>query len=180
MSHVETYIQERDLCPDYVRGLRAKVQVFCVWLGGVATLDRFQSKTFNGWVSELRDSGMALNTVDSYRRCVLCIWRDAYDSELMDNPPLRLKRLKKPRVVVETFNHEEIGKLIMAADKLPGYLPNGIRRSYMMRAFIVCAYSTGLRRGDLLRLTRAQIRKDGCTSVVQRKTGYIVRSEVVG
>jgi integrase len=146
-----------------------------VWLGGDATLDRLESGTFNRWVTELRESGMALNTVDGYRRCVLCIWRDAYESELMDNPPLRIKRLKKPRIVVEAFNHAEIAAILAAADKLRGYLPNGIKRSSFMRAAILVAYCSGLRRGDILRMKRSQVRDDGSVTVLQRKTGYPVR-----
>jgi integrase len=175
MQYVETYIEARDLCPVYCLVLRARVRVFCVWLGGAATLDRLESGVFNKWVSELRESGMALNTVDGYRRCVLCIWRDAYDAELIDNPPLRIKRLKKPRIVIEAFNHAEIAAILAAADKLPGYYRNGIKRSDIMRATILCAYCTGLRRGDLLRMMRSQLRDDGTATVLQRKTGYPVR-----
>jgi integrase len=175
LDHLQTYIEARDLSPEYTRMLRHHVRVFCEWLGGSPTLDKFESKTFNKWVTELRATDAALNTVDNYRRAVLCVWRDAYEDELIDNPPLRIKRLKKPRIVVECFTHEEIAKLLAEAAKIKGYMPNGVRRSDLMRAAIISAYCTGLRRGDLLRLKRSQLNKDGIATVIQRKTGYPVR-----
>lgn len=175
LDHLQTYIQARDLSPEYTYGLRHHVRVFCEWLGGSPTLDKLESKTFNAWVTSLRETDAALNTVDNYRRAVLCVWRDAYESELVENPPLRIKRLKKPRFIVEAFNHEEIGKLLTEAAKIKGYAPNGVRRCDLMRAAIFVAYCTGLRRGDMLRLKRSQLGKDGIATVIQRKTGYPVR-----
>ena len=39
--------------------------------------------------------------------------------------------------MVEAFNHAEIAGLLAAADKLRGYMPNGIKRSHIMRARIL-------------------------------------------
>jgi integrase len=175
LDHVETYILARDLCPDYCLSLRARVRKFCVWMGRPATIADLQPKIFNEWLTALQKSTMKANTVEGYRRSLLCIWRDAYESELTDVAPLRIKRLKKPRIVVEAFTHEEIRALIAATDKLTGYLPNGVRRKDLAKLAILLAYCSGLRRGDIFRLKRSQVRSDGAATVIQSKTGYPVK-----
>lgn len=176
LDHVETYISSRDLSAEYTKALRNRLIAFCRWLGGTATLDRFEARTVNDWLSYHKEAGRAsMSTINSYRRGVLCIWRDAYESELIDNPPLRVKRIKVPRIVVEAFTHEEIAGLLVEADRLRGYLPNGVKRNEFMRAIILVAYCTGLRRGDLLRVKRSQIRRDGSATIIQHKTGFEVR-----
>jgi integrase len=63
----------------------------------------------------------------------------------------------------------------MAAQTQKGFFPdNGVRRSTFWFAAIHAAYSTGLRRGDLLRVNRDDIDVDGKCIVVQSKTGYRV------
>ena len=175
MQHVETYIEARDLCPDYCLSLRARVRKFCLYIGPPATIDQLEPRTFNQWLGVLQQSTMRANTIEGYRRSVLCVWRDAYESELTEVAPLRIKRLKKQRIVVEAFTHEEIRALMAATDKLTGYLPNGIKRKDVVLLSILLAYCSGLRRGYIFRLTRSQVRSDGAATVIQRKTGYPVK-----
>jgi integrase len=87
-------------------------------------------------------------------------------------PPLRVRKIKLPKQIVECFTHEEIGKLILTARARKGYLANGVKRSDFWEALIMAAYATGLRRGDLVTVKRSQIGKDGRATVIQSKTGY--------
>ena len=74
------------ICPDYCGVLRARVRKFCEWLGRPATIADLAPKVFNEWLTALQKTKMARNTIEGYRRSLLCIWRDAYESELTDVP----------------------------------------------------------------------------------------------
>ena len=100
------------------------------------------------------------------------MWRAAYLERLNAHPPLRVRPIRKPRRIVCAFTREEILRLVAVCGRLPGFLPNGVRRSDFWLAMIHAAYSTGLRRGDLLAIAKDQIRTDGVVSLVQSKTGY--------
>lgn len=175
LEYLETYIAERDLSPDYVRMFAMRVRAYSDYCGRNATLDDLQPAKFNKWLTMLQGRDIHANTVCGYRAAVRSLWNSAYEAELIDTPPLRLKRIKRPLHVVEAFNHGELTAILAEAEKVRGYLPNGVRASDMWRAIILLAYSTGLRRGDMLRLKRSQIRDDGSATVVQNKTGYQVR-----
>jgi len=86
----------------------------------------------------------------------------------------RLRKIKKPRLTVVAYTQTEIRKLLTAAAALPNFYRNGVRACDFWLAAIYSAYSTGLRRGDLLAVKREQIRDDGMAVVIQSKTNYPV------
>ena len=69
-----------------------------------------------------------------------------------EHPPLRLRRIKKPRTIPQAYTHEQIRLHLSEAAKMRGRHPDNNWRADWWQAVLEAAYSTGLRRGDLLRL----------------------------
>ncbi len=104
----------------------------------------------------------------------MVVWNQAYEDGDNDSPPLRVRKIRSPRDPVEAFTQDAIRELLKYVANLAGYFPNGAKRSDFWTAAINAAYSTGLRRGDLLKLKRSQIGERGVCHVQQNKTGYPV------
>jgi hypothetical protein len=54
MEHVETYIEARDLCPDYCQTLRARVRKFCLYIGAPANDWKNNARTAHTTTEEIR------------------------------------------------------------------------------------------------------------------------------
>lgn len=175
LDYVEQFISARDLTSTYSAMLRAHSRHFVAWSGRNVGIDELDCDRVNAWLLELR-SGTKLSpyTIDTYRRNLLAVWRAAYFDKLNLNAPLRVRAIKKPRQLVRAYKREEILKLLHTAGNLRGYHINGNRRRDFWRAIIHAAYSTGLRRSDLLLIFKHEVQPDGTLHLVQRKTGYSV------
>lgn len=175
---VDSYLLARDVTPSYAALLRARVRRFLVWHGGDLPIAELDCDDVNRFLAELQQTAASRVTVDNYRRALLCVWRAAYLERCNDHPPLRVRTIRQPRRIVQAFTRDEIRRLVEIAGRLPSFFPNGVRRSDFWVAMISAAYSTGLRRGDLLAIDKNQIRTDGVVALVQSKTGYPITVQV--
>jgi integrase len=174
-EYVEVYLAERRAQERYREEVRLKCAVFIDWLGSDPLISKLDCAIVNRWLSALLCTKLSPQTIDSYRRVLRAVWRFAYLEGDNDNPPDRVKKIRVPRKEIVAFRHDEILKLLETADAIQGYFPvNGVRQSVFWRALILSAYSTGLRRGDLLRVTKQQIDRNGRVVIVQQKTGFRV------
>lgn len=160
VRYLERYLLARDVSKDYADLLRARLLKFAKWARN-PTIHRIDCELVNRFLVYLQESGAKPFTLDGYRRAILCVWNDALLSGANDNPPTRLRKIRRPHAPVTAFTHEEIQQLLAVAESLAGWFPNGAKRSEFWRAAIHSAYSTGLRRGDLLRVQRSAIGRDG-------------------
>ena len=175
---VGSYLLSRDVTPNYAALLRARVRRFLAWRGGDVPIDELDSDEVNRFLAFLQTTTASRVTVDNYRRALLCVWRAAYMDRLNDHPPLRVRTIRQPRRIVQAFTADEIRRLLTVAERLGGFFPNGARRADFWTAIIAAAYSTGLRRGDLLAIGKEDIRTDGTVSLVQSKTGYPITVQI--
>jgi site-specific recombinase XerD len=175
MRYVEHFLASRDVSRDYASMLRAHCRKFVEWCGRDIHIDEVDCDTVNLWLTQLKESQLSPYTVDTYRRNLLAVWNDAYLSRVNDHSPLRVKRIKKPRRIVEAYTLSELRQLLVTAARLRGRHRNGNRRSDFWQAMIHAAYSSGLRRSDLLLVFRKDIAEDGTLAVVQHKTGIPLR-----
>lgn len=174
-GYVETFLNARDVSPGYAAMLRAHCRSYALFCGRTVLVGELDCDSVNAWLSWLKLQTLQPTTIDSYRRHLLAVWRCAFDSGANQNPPLRVKKIKQPRRVIEAYSLAEIRRLLEAAKQLKGRHKNGNRRSIFWSCLIHAAYSTGLRRGDLLLVFRNQIDAHGCATVIQAKTGVEVR-----
>lgn len=169
---VDSYLLSRDVTPNYASLLRSRIRRFLAWRGGDMPIAQLESDAVNRFLAYLQSTPASRVTVDNYRRSLLCVWRAAYLERLTDEPPLRVRTIRKPRRLVHAFTQTELRRLLEVCGRLGGYFPNGVRKADFWTAMIGAAYSTGLRRGDLLRITKDQIRTDGIVTLIQSKTDY--------
>lgn len=172
LSYVDRVLLARDVSRDYAAKVRYCNRRFCKWLGCDPGIDGLDAGPVNEFLAHLKDEGKRPDTVLGYRRAILVVWNQAYVDGDNDNPPLRVRKIRTSRDPVDAFTHEEIIALLKYVASVKGYFPNGVRRADFWTAAINAAYSTGLRRGDLLKLKRNQIGDRGVCHVRQNKTGY--------
>lgn len=172
LSYVDRVLLARDITPDYAAKVRYCCRAFCRWLNYDPGINALDFQPVNEFLAHLQSIGKQPNTVAGYRRALLVVWNEAYREGDNNNPPLRVRRIRTPRQTIEAFSHDQIRKLLTYVAKFQDFLPNGVKRADFWTAAIHAAYSTGLRRGDLLRLNREQIGQGGVARVLQNKTGY--------
>ncbi len=171
VGYVEKFLRDRDVSRDYAEQIRKRCRSFVRWKGRSVRIEELKPDDVNEWLRWLRQKNLKPETIDGYRRNLLVVWRDAFNAGLNHHPPLRVRTVKIPRKVVQAYTHEEIKALLSAASKLRGKHRDGNRRSDFWQALIHAAYSTALRRSDLLIVFRHQIANSGVAHVIQAKTG---------
>lgn len=174
VRYVDVYLSCRDVSAIYAATLRAHARAFEAYCKREIKIDEITCDLVNEWLSELKARSFAIHSIDTQRRHLLAIWRSAFDDGLNNNPPLRVKKLRKPRLIVVAYSHAEIRSLLSAAAQLKGRHTNGNFRRDFWRAMIHAAYCTGLRRSDLLTIFKSQVQSDGTLHTIQHKTGYSV------
>lgn len=174
-SYLDGLLLERSVTAHYAQGLRHRVDAFSDYLGRIASLGDLTSDTVNQYVVDLEArSGWGKKTVHDYRSVLVLIWRAAFDRGDLERPPWRLRPVKVPKRVVRAWTIDELRAILRACKWLRGYVPGTlIRKRDWMRAFILVAYSTGLRRCDVMTAKRADVR-DGILTVVECKTGKVI------
>jgi integrase len=109
------------------------------------------------------------HTVHNHRRMLQRLLTFAADAGLLDKSILRpLRRIKRPPPCPVAWSHREIHHLLKACERLPGGMK--CPHAQLMRAWILVAYSTGLRLSDLLEIRHDRIRGRRLL-VQQQKTG---------
>lgn len=166
-----SFLAERDVSHAYRVHLLLTCALLERWAGRRIYIDDLSCDLLNRWLVHLQGRGLSPYSVRTYRGNILALWNSAYLDRLNDEPPLRLRRIKKRARLVEAYTLEEIGKLLTATVRLRGTDRNGNRRSAFWRKLLLTAYSTGLRRGDLLVIFESAIAPDGTYRTIQRKTG---------
>lgn len=172
LAYVERVLLSRDITPDYAAKVRYCHRKFCEWLGCDPGIDGLDAQPVNEFLRHLQEQGLRPDTVAGYRRAILVVWNSAFSDGDVQTPPLRIRKIKTSRQIIEAFNHDELNVLLRHVRMLTDYFPNGVERATFWTATLHSAYSTGLRRGDLLRVKRDQIGQDGTARILQNKTQY--------
>lgn len=174
-SFLSQYQLERDLSAGHMTMLRSTIHLFGCWLGHVATLDDCRDDTINRWLVWLSDAQRKKTTLKGHRSRLLALWRAAFEYELTDFQPRRVRKIVVPKTLPEAWSLEQLKALLIAADGFDGvFLKSRIERRAFWRGFVLVAYDTGLRLGDLLALRFDQVGADGSAIVTTNKTGAAV------
>jgi site-specific recombinase XerD len=112
---------------------------------------------------------LAASTVHNHRRMLNTLRKAALrDGLLVDECTRPLRRVKFDLPLVRAWSHQEIAALLAVAAKMPG----GSKRcpyKTLLPAWILVAYSSGLRLGDMLAIRHDALRGNRL-AVIQRKT----------
>lgn len=172
LSYTDRYLLSRDVSKGYATTLRARIEAFCGWAGADIPVRSLDCQIANEWLAELAAREMSAWSIRGYRGALLTVWRDAYESGATDNPPFRLRRVRRPALLVEAYTHTEIRRLLAAAARLKSRHNDGNQAADFWRAAIHVGYSCGPRRGDLLRIEWRHVARGGLLTFVQHKTRF--------
>lgn len=122
------------------------------WKASDLTPDRIDSYLDNALLH------LAPSTVANHRRMLRTLMRFAADEGYVDKSILRpLRRVKQPAPCPTAIDHAGIGEWLATARRMEGGTKT-CAYSILLPAWILTAYSTGLRTGDLLAIRYDQIR----------------------
>lgn len=117
------------------------------------------------YVTERAHAGAAAATTHQEVRVLQHVLRRAVSWEFLGKNPLvdaqgasKLKPIKVPRGRTRFLSHDEIAKLLAEAKR---------SRSPLVRPFLIVALNTGMRRGEILSLTRKSIDWEKRTAFLQ-------------
>jgi integrase len=163
-------ISESTLRTTYSGAIRS----FGLFLAAPAKVKDLTAANVNGWL--VWASGrFAPHTLHGARQVILCLWRFAFEESIVHDFPRKIRKVKRPRLVVEAWDTEQVGKLLAAADATAGeFRKTGIEKRLWWRAFILVAWYTGLRLSDVLAIKGASIARmadgSGRLTTVMQKT----------
>jgi integrase len=133
----------------------------------------------NAFLAALKDEGRHYDkTVKGYRDAICCVWRAAWEAGLTPHRPERVKTIRVRRKVPSAWTIEEVRRLAKTAESLPGSVHGlPVARALWFAAYVHLLWCTGLRVGDLLRLSWEQVyrREKNAPSVIvvtQNKTNH--------
>lgn len=170
---LDRYDLSRDLRPSSVQQLRFTISGLSRFLGRPAVLADLNPDQINRYIRFMRDKGYASRTIKGRRDNLVTLWRYARRAKLTDIRPAGVRKVVARPPSPQAWPVEAVTRLLRAAESMQGTTPAGHKARDYWPAYIRCAWDTGLRRCDLLRLRAADVR-DGVIAVQQEKTGVVV------
>jgi integrase len=171
-SYLDRYAIDRGLSRGAAVVMRAGISHLEQWLARPATLADLEADVLNHWLADSVDAGLSRYTIHSYRRYLVTLRRAAADG----SPQGRVRSVKRPRLIPRAWSPDELRRLLAACAGLVGGMARDQQtpRALFWRAFVLVAYHSGLRLGDLMALRHADLDDSGSFVIVQHKTGDIL------
>ena len=121
-----------------------------------------------GWVRRNRRRGLGPVTVNTYWRQLRPFFNDLERRDGVENPFRRMKPPTQPSRIAKAFKPADCKKILSAAESYPW--PTVFQRTRAVAIIATLLYA-GLRRGELLRLTYADVSLDDGTIRILRGKG---------
>lgn len=170
LSALEQYALARSLSRGAEYQMRRSVILYSLYRRRTTTVDDLEPEAVSRWLQHLQETH-SQRTVAGHRANVLALWRDLANRELVA-PPNRVRRVSRPDPCPVAWTLDELESVLRQCEQLRGtFRSRPASRSVYCRTLVLSAYDTGLRRSDLWRLRREQIRPDGSIVLRQQKTG---------
>ncbi len=147
-SLCKNYVEENFWLAQSTRETTKRAYKYFAQAVGNITIDRLEFRHFEKFKSWLLKSGRSKTTVNIYLRSLRPVLNWAIQLKLLEsNPMVGVKEIKTTRRPIRIYEDWETERMLR-------YCPND-----RWRAIILCARTTGLRRGAILNLTWGNIRK---------------------
>lgn len=180
-EYAQVYVRLMDGGDGYLNQCRWAISAFEKYAGRPILIHELNESLLNGYLASTRES-QSPQTRLSRRNILLRLWRHAATNPALQLRPQmpnrdligKVRRKSKPP---EAWSKEEVDRLLATADRLRGLYHRRKPPSYKIskrlywRAYILTAWSTGLRRCDLVQLRVSDIPANGRLLIVQQKTG---------
>jgi integrase len=169
------YLLEHDLAEATVAHYRLVLTGFERWRGHPLTPGDFTDSAVNsylGWLKQRRSPF----TVKQRRTSLLVLWKAACELGLVSARPGRVRLIRTPDRVIETWLPSDIGRMLQHAAGLRGQMASAaVPKSLFWSLWVLLAYDTGLRTSDLFSLECQDVLNlQGRLTIVQRKTKHAV------
>ena len=150
--------QEKGFADETCRTYRSHWKCACRWLGD-DDLFSLTVRDLNRYLTSCERDGHAAATIQSIRASLSAVLRAAQERWPGVAPAGKVRRVRQPVVLPQTWTVAEVQRLIEAAN------------TRWWNTLLRGAWYTGLRRTDLLLLERQQFDGEGVAEIVQHKTG---------
>lgn len=168
---VDRYVDEHPygLAPRTVEQLQVSVAAWEHFAGRRITLDDLDDRTLNRYLDWLR-LHRSPDTFRTRRGNILRLWRWAFEEEILDVAPRRIRRLRPTQRLPEAWTRDEVLRLFAAAHRLHRRW-RGVswNQAIWTESLLRAGYDTALRLGDLLALEPKQL--DVRMRITAHKTG---------
>lgn len=119
----------------------------------------------------LRLTQVSPGSVANERRMLLTLWSWAWEEGMCDNPLRGVMSIRTPSKPVEAWTIGECSALVKATSQFNfSKMRNGTNLGLFLRCWVLVAYETGARYGDIFAFTNANV-GGGCLSWTTSKTG---------
>lgn len=167
------YLNARDVSAMYAGTVLRRAKAFQEFIGEPVPIRLLTEHNVNAFLASMAGIQSPW-TLKSYRGDLLTLWRAAADDGLCNYPVLRkIRRERLDALTPDCYSSDDARKLLDVAGALKGGLPNGVPKRSYWPAAIRAGWDSGLRRGDLWKLRRDQIRDGGTALIAQSKTGRV-------
>ncbi len=173
LSQAETlYRATRSLSENAAKQVAVQVRLFAKWLGFDPPLKPELAPQLIAWIRH-RQKTRSPSTARNSRRHILAIWQHAARLGCCEPPP------EIPQVLglahdPMAWTIDQMRALLQAARNYPHRMPDGTSKGDYFACCLLVAWDTGLRRSDIWRLRKADVRENGLLLVAQGKTKQMI------
>jgi integrase len=166
----DVYLPSRlELGVESIGQMEVTVRLFQRWAGREIAIGEFSESLIRSFLTDLRKTRKGA-TVNAKRCHLLAIWWCAYDEEVLDRPPRKIRRAACDAAIPEAWTPEEVGRILEAASETRRPIA-GLPAPAWWLAFLLTIYDTGERRGAVLAATPADVDLDeACIVFYKTKT----------
>ena len=176
-AYIDSYCNRRDVSSGYVAQLHWAVNSLERRAGRPISVCDLTEDLLNEHLRECKQAGNTASTRKSRRRNILIIWQAASDDGLCEPPNRRrVMTIRERDQIPRGYSIEETNKLIQSAEKMRGNAAYEIPLWLWWSSYIRTMWDTGMRGCDVRSLERAWIPASGQLTVVQSKSGKVVRN----
>ena len=168
---IDTYGLHRNLAQNSLYQMDRSGRLFEEFLNRHATTADLEPAAVSAWVRWMQAGEWAAATVAGHRARLLILWRWAYGRGWA-GPLGEVRAARRPEPMPEAWTLDEVRLLLGATDQVAVSVRGRWMPTYL-RALVLAAYESGLRRGDLWSLDRESIYPDGTIQLRQHKTGHV-------
>lgn len=175
LDYASFYTRLMDSSTGYMDQFRFAISRFEQWAGREIYVDELSERLINDYIAHTRELLSGATRV-SRRNMLVRLWRHALTNPALERKPPVLNRdligrVKRNTTAPRGWPIPDVQKLLTVAGSLRGKYRGKISKRLYWRAYVLAAWSSGLRRCDLMALRKTDIPESGRICVVQVKTG---------
>ena len=144
-----------------VGNYRSKIHQLSKFVGHPVTLAELCDALLASFLNERLKSGLRKSSVNGVRGDIATVWRFAHEQGLVATKP-GVRKLRAEHDEPDSWSEDEFRRLLARCDCLETHSPySGVPAASLMRAVLLLAYWTGLRRGTLWKIKWSEVDLEG-------------------